>query len=118
MRRYILVLGYGWSGSSVVSDFMKEFSVVWSPAEEFNIIRDPYGLMDLEFSLVKRWNLLYADIAIKNFLWLVKNFNERRGRFKLSYGLEYEKIWGKKFLEISQQFVERLTSFRYKSSWY
>lgn len=118
MRRYILVAGYGWSGSSTIADFVREFSVGYGNELEFDVIRNPYGLLDLEVSLVQRWNLLYVDIAIKNFLWLVKNLNETRGRFKLSYGEQYEKIWGKKFLEISHRFVERLTSFQYRNSWY
>lgn len=117
-RCYVPVLGYGWSGSSAVVDFLREFSVTWEPGIEFRLIKDPYGLMDLKYNIIDRWEPLNVDIAIKNFLWFTYHLNVQSGRFKLSNGLGYERVWGDKFLEITREFVNKIAPFKYDSNWH
>ncbi len=115
---YIPVLGYGWSGSSAVVDLLKEFSATWEPDVEFRLIKDPYGLMDLKYNLVNRWDPLNVDVAIKNFLWFTYHLNIQSGKFKLVNGLGYERVWGSKFLDITNDFIKKLTVFQYDSNWH
>ena len=117
-RCYVPVLGYGWSGSSAVVDFLREFSVTWEPGIEFRLIKDPYGLMDLKYNLIDRWEPLNADIAIKNFLWFAYHLSIKSGRFKLTNGMGYESVWGDKFLDITNNFVKKLSPFQYESNWH
>lgn len=117
-RCYVPVLGYGWSGSSAVVDFLREFSVTWEPGVEFRLIKDPYGLMDLKYNIIDRWEPLNVDIAIKNFLWFTYHLNVQGGRFKLSNGLGYERVWGDKFLEMTKEFVNKIAPFKYDSNWH
>ena len=115
---YVPVLGYGWSGSSAVVDFLREFSVTWEPGIEFRLIKDPYGLMDLKYNLIDRWEPLNVDIAIKNFLWFAYHLSIKSGRFKLTNGMGYESVWGDKFLDITNNFVKKLSPFQYENNWH
>ncbi|TYZ29952.1 hypothetical protein FZ041_03285 [Selenomonas caprae] len=117
-RCYVPVLGYGWSGSSAVVDFLREFSVTWEPGIEFRLIKDPCGLMDLKYNIIDRWEPLNVDVAIKNFLWFAYHLSVQSGRFKLVNGLGYESVWGDKFLEITNDFIKRLSPFQYDSNWH
>lgn len=117
-RCYVPVVGYGWSGSSAVVDFLREFSVTWEPGIEFRLIKDPYGLMDLKYNIINRWEPLNVDIAIKNFLWFAYHLSIKSGRFKLSNGLGYESVWGAKFLDITNDFIKKLAPFQYNSNWH
>ena len=66
---YILVAGYGWSGSSAAVDILHEFKTCYLPGIEFRVVKDPYGLDDLFYtSAVKRADNIAIDIAVKDFL--------------------------------------------------
>lgn len=39
---YIYVLGYGWSGSSVIVDLLKEYDCILVPDLEFRLIKERY----------------------------------------------------------------------------
>ena len=58
---YIIVAGYGWSGSSAIVDILREFEDCMVPDVEFRMIKDPYGVHDLYDNLVEKWCLLNAD---------------------------------------------------------
>ncbi len=66
--RYILIAGYGWSGSSAVVDLLNEIDGFYEPHVEFRLLKDPYGLIDLRHALVEHWDILNSDIAIRDFL--------------------------------------------------
>ena len=96
---YILVSGYGWTGSSAVVDLLKEINKACYMNVEFRIIKDPKGLRDLYDSLVENWDPLNSDIAIKDFLWLANHLNYKRHKFSLNAGLGYVDFFGKSFIE-------------------
>ena len=64
---FISVIGYGWTGSSAYIDLLEEFSGVGVLPGEFRIAKDPYGLIDLEDSLVHNWDFIRHDVAIRRF---------------------------------------------------
>ena len=55
--RFITCASYYGSGSSVITDFVSEFSEVYSYGDfEFRFIQDPDGISDLEYNLVENFN--------------------------------------------------------------
>ncbi len=67
-NNYVCVSGYGWTGSSACVDILKEFEGFGALQGEFRITKDPYGLNDLENSLVHNWDFVRHDVAIRDFL--------------------------------------------------
>lgn len=118
MSNYVIVLGYGWSGSSAVVDLLKEYEDAMAPDVEFRLIKDPYGLIDLKNSLVYRWDPLNSDIAIKDFLWLIDHLNYSQSCFSLKAGLGYEKSIGDQFIAATNEFLEKVIDFEYESRWW
>ena len=57
MRNFVSISGYGWTGSSACIDILHEFKGFGALKGEFRIAKDPYGLIDLENSLVHNWDL-------------------------------------------------------------
>lgn len=115
-HQYVCVLGYGWSGSSAVVDLLKEFEENWDPEVEFRILKDPHGMMDLEHSLVERWDALNVDIAIRDFLEFAEFLDTNDSKF--TRGLCYSKSFNGKFMSNTLDFVERVTEFNYKGYWW
>lgn len=115
---YILVTGYGWSGSSAVVDILKEFKGCMEPDIEFRIIKDPYGIHDLYRNVVEKWDALNSDMAIKNFLWYMRHLNHKSKPWSMTAGLNYEIFFGNNFLNATDRFIKNLTDFDYKSTWW
>ena len=70
---YIIVAGYGWSGSSALVDLFKEFENVIVPDVEFRLIKDPYGLSQLETVLTEKWDFINSDAAINDYMCTAEN---------------------------------------------
>ena len=121
IRDFILVAGYGWSGSSAVVDLLKEYDGIVEPDVEFRLIKDPYGLENLRHQIVHNWDALTVDTAIKDFLWYASCLNSpsQGSRFSLSVrGLDYGKKIGSHFLVETYNFVNEITSYSYQSEWW
>ena len=115
-NNYILAAGYGWSGSSVIVDLLKEYSGFADTDVEFRLIKDPHGLADLRHQLVENWDILTVDSAVKEFLYLASCVN--RSSTKTTYGLGYDKKIGPHFMTRTKEFINDITSFSFKSnSW-
>lgn len=116
--KYILVCGYGWSGSGAVVDLLKEFKGYIGPNIEFRLIRDRFGVRDLEFNLTEGWDMLNADLAIKDFLWFAKTLGHIRQKHTFDTGLSYEKLIGKEFITATEEYVASFIKNEYKSWWH
>lgn len=115
---YILVLGYGWSGSSAVVDLLKEYDCTYQIPVEFRLIKDPHGLMDLRHNLVDRWDQLNVDIAIKDFLWLVHYLNQPKTLLPTRAGLGYELSFDHDFLSSTKEYLKKIAPIRYEGNWW
>lgn len=115
---YILVLGYGWSGSSAVVDLLKEYNCTYQIPVEFRLIKDPHGLIDLRYNLVDRWDQLNVDVALKDFLWLVRHLNQRKTVIPCKAGLEYELSFGDDFMRSTEEFLRKISPVRYEGNWW
>ena len=54
---HVDIAGFGNSGKSIVSDYLKEFKNIYVPRKdfEFNLLRGPGGLIDMHYGLVENW---------------------------------------------------------------
>lgn len=97
------------TGSSVVDDIFKEFdNCVSAPSDiECRFLQDPDGISDLEYNLVDNPHRLNTSFAIK-----------RYERFVNRYNHTYSIIFGDKWREISQQYIDSLVTVKYKGFWF
>lgn len=116
--QYICVAGFGWSGSGVVVDLLKEYKRIKDPDVEFRLLKDPYCINDLYNSLVVKADPLNYDTAIRDFLWYVNKLMYKASRWDLRVGLDYEKAFGKDFIRKSTNYIETLVDFRYDGHWW
>lgn len=117
-RNYILISGFGWSGSSAVVDLIREFDGFYVPDMEFRIIKDPYGIDNLYYYLVENWYPSTADAAIKDFQWHAKHWNHINRRLSLMSGLNYQVIFGDEFIEATNDYIDSLVHFQYEDHWW
>lgn len=115
---YILVLGYGWSGSSAVVDLLNEYDQTYQIPVEFRLIKDPYGMMDLRYNLVDRWDPLNVDISVKKFLWHVKYLNQKRKRIPPRVGLGYQTALHHDFENAVNKFISEIAPTQYDGFWF
>lgn len=115
---YVLVVGYGWSGSSAVVDLLNEFDTCWQANVEFRVIKDPYGIHDLHHAIVENWDSLNLDIAIKDFWWHMEHLNHVNRKFSFKAGLSYKFFFGDNFLQATQNFLDKIISYKYKGRWW
>ena len=111
-QNYICVSGYGWSGSSACIDLLKEFEGFGALKGEFRIAKDPYGLIDLEDSLVHHWDFIRHDIAIRDFLAYCEVLSRETGLFS-RVGKNFSKNLSIDFMSESKSYIEKLTVMTY-----
>ena len=87
----ITVVGFGYSGSGAVLDYLKEFSENRVLTDvEMNIIYLPDGVKDLEYHLCENhYRFMSSDVAIQRFLERMKIVSERLQR---KYRDEFNRI--------------------------
>ena len=115
--KYILVNGYGWSGSSALVDFFREFNNCYVPHKEFRLIKDPHGLRDLDIQLNQSIDALNEDTAIKEFLQFIKVYARIPGGFR-PLGLAYSVDFGSNFEQLSESYIKRLVNYEYSGYWW
>jgi len=109
---FISVSGYGWSGSSAYIDLLKEFDGFGDIGREFRLIKDPFGLLDLQSSLVKNWEFVRHDVAIRDYLWLCQILSRKNSLFG-PLGYNYDNLLSTDFTKASNDYIDRLTEFSY-----
>lgn len=115
---YIVVAGFGWSGSGAVVDLLKEYNGLIDPGVEFRLIKDPYGIEDLHNAIIRKGDPLNVDIAINDFLWYTRKLYDKVSKWNLHVGLNYKKCFGDDFLIKTSDYVSALSDFRYESHWW
>ncbi len=107
--RVVSCVGYHVTGSGAVDDYLKEFgSCVSTPFEkECRFIQDPDGISDLEYNLIQNWHRLNSGFAIKRFRSFCKRYNA-----------SYSAIFGKEWMRIVDEYLEKLISFTFKGYWH
>ncbi len=122
--KFVDVSGFGHSGKTAVSDFIKQHDSVFSFSNsvEFELFRVPGGLLDLYFSIYASWSLIRSTARIDDFKKLVGRIGEVPAKSKpLSYfrasGHAYDNLFNGSFITISNDFIDELVSFSNVSFW-
>lgn len=112
--KIITTTGYGGTGSSAISDILKEFNNCYSYGSfEFRFLQDPDGIMDLEYKLVENVNRLNNDTAIKRFEKYCKLISGNNG-----WWCNYNNIFEGKFNYLTGKYIKNLINFSWQGSWH
>ncbi|WP_410208627.1 hypothetical protein [Fusobacterium sp.] len=118
MKKIITCAGYHGTGSSVVSDLLKEFKGVKSFGEfEFRFLQDPNGVGDLEDKLIYNNCRLNSDRAIYDFKKFIQETGTARG-MKFWKENTYEKVFHNKFLKITNEYIDDLVDLSWDGMWH
>lgn len=110
--RIISCASYYGTGSSAVTDYLSEFSSVYSfTNEEFRFVQDPEGISDLEYNLVENFNRHNSGHALKRYKHLVDFYCGN------ILGRKYESFFHGNWKKCSYDYIDKLTDFTYKGWW-
>ena len=109
---YVSVSGYGWTGSSACFDLLREFREFEVIPGEFRIAKDPYGLADLENSLLNNWDFIRHDVAIRDFLNYCNVLSRDTDLFSRS-GKNFSYKLSVDFMHESTRYIEKLCEMTY-----
>ena len=113
--KVISCAGFGCTGSSIITDFFREVSNVYSVGGnglEFFLLHEPDGIKDLETALVEG-HRFKADLAIKRFMRLVNNLY-----YHNPSGPNYKDFFNGKFLEITNEYLASLNIISWERGWW
>lgn len=121
---FIDVSGFGHSGKTIVSDYLKMYGSVFSfhNSVEFELFRVSDGLLDLNMSIFESYNLIRSTNQIKKFNNLIKRIGTRpdwkkpKSYFNSS-GHCYEDLFKGNFFKESENFINDLIENKCKSIW-
>ena len=104
--------GFGYTGSSIISDFLSEFDNVAMPAgsSELRFLHDFGGVSTLEDALVHNYHKQSSDGAIHQFLKLVDYYS---GNF---INKKYNRWFDGKYKEISLEFINDITNVKWSAA--
>lgn len=111
--KIVTCAGYNGTGSSAITDLLKEFDNCYSLGEyEFRFIQDPYGVSDLDYYLVENNHRLNSSNGIKKFM---KHIDFVSGN---KFIPKYEKYFDNQFKKISYEYINKLVDVDYRSTWH
>lgn len=116
MRKIIVPVGYMCSGSSAITDLIKEFEKVNNDYGylEYIFLHCPDGLFDLEDKLLHSNNALRSDEAIHSFLKRMKELYA----IKYWWVANYKTVIGAGFYKETLNFINEITDYKLKNYWY
>ena len=80
----VIVVGSGNSGSGAIFDYLKGRPDFISPlSQEFRLIQDPGGIMDLHSALIHGFHVNRASAAIENFIDLCERCGREKTKFQV-----------------------------------
>ena len=118
------VSGLGNAGKSAVVDFLREFQPVHSfeYSFEFDLLRLPNGILDLEHHLVQSWSPIRSNYALRAFDRLCYKLAGSQMRknikaFLFSSGHGYEARFDGEFLKLAREFSSSFVVDEYQAFW-
>lgn len=116
--------GYGFSGKQACSDLIREFDgyQVEDAAFEFNLLRVPGGLLDLEAAVTDGWSFIRSDGAVRRFQRVVSriatpNRLSRPKSWFQAIGWSWDDHYYGQFSELSRRFVDQIVEGSWKMEW-
>lgn len=100
MKKIITCASYGGTGSSAITDLLKEFKNCKSFGEfEFSFLHYPNGIRDLELSILNRNGRLNTSYEIYQFLKMNKKIQK-----------VYKKYFGKNFMFLTEDYIKKIAT--------
>ena len=110
-RKNVIVMGSGNSGSGAVYDYLALRPDFYSPLhQEFRLVQDPGGIMDIHAALVFGFHVNRASAAVENFIDLCHRCGREKSKWQL--GLSYAKRLTEYDLNV-KHFVNAITAVEY-----
>jgi len=109
--------GYYSTGGSVVRDIFREFEPNFELSIEFRLIKERFGLLDLERTILHDYAPESIDLAIRDFVWLASNLARKSGRFKKA-GFSYDARTNDVFSASTSEFIDEISDYQYPMSWH
>ncbi|MDP4088142.1 MAG: sulfotransferase family protein [Bacillota bacterium] len=107
-KKIITCAGYGATGSSVVTDLLKEFDNMKSMGSfEFSFPHEVDGLSDLQHYVVDDFHRLKIDEGIHRFKRMVKNM-----------GGWYQPYFNGKFFTLTEAYIQELIDVSWEGYWH
>ena len=122
-RTFVDVSGFGFTGKTIVSDFLKNSDKLKSFPNtfEFELFRVENGIFDLYLTSQLSWSLIRSSQKIRKFEELIYRIGNVRNNlnFKtyLNSGHCYQNYFDDKFIDISLEFIENIVEFSEKGFW-
>ncbi|HFT8292674.1 TPA: sulfotransferase family protein [Clostridium perfringens] len=99
--------GFGGSGSSAITDILKEFKEIKSLGDfEFTVAHELDGLSDLEYYIVDNKHRLNVDAGIYRFKDLISRINNGYSDYILNFN------------DISQEYINDITELKWNGHWH
>lgn len=116
MKKLIVPMGYMGSGSSAITDLLSEFEDCSNEFKsyEYVFLHCPNGLFDLEDKLLIGNNAIKSDETIRSFKDQMNKLYDK----KFWWVGNYKKIVGPEFKTLTDDFIEKITQFKFKGYWY
>lgn len=106
-HKYITCASFGGTGSSAITDLLKEFNNVLSLGDyEFTIAHEVDGISDLQHYIVDDWHRLKCDEGIYRFKRLVNRIEK-----------DYNKFFNNKFSNYTDNYINNLIELRWNGYW-
>ena len=116
MDKIIVPMSYMGSGSSAVTDLLREYEGINTKNSDFEYVflHAPNGLFDLEFKLLYNNNAIRSDEAVKSFRKLMKKLYIYGG-----WGIaNYKHKISKNFMNIVDSYLDSIVTSKYRGIWY
>lgn len=108
MNNVVTCASYGGTGSSAITDILKEFDNIKSFGDfEFSFLHEVDGISDLQHYLLDDWHRLKNDEAIYRFKRLVD---------RISW--EYDKFFEGQFSVLTKQYINSLVKLEWDGYWH
>lgn len=107
-KKVITCAGYGGTGSSAITDILKEFDNVKCTGDfEFALLHEVDGVSDLQHYLVDDFHRLKATEAIYRFKKLINNLKS-----------SYDPFFNYKFNILSKEYIDKITDVKWNGFWH
>lgn len=106
--------GFASSGGTALGDFLREFENVKVLPVEFRLLVERYGILDLEYSIQNNLNPESIDFAVKDFIWLTRNFARKSSRYGKN-GLDYDHYTSGDFSVITENYINLISDYKYNA---
>ena len=109
-------MSYMGSGSSAVTDLLKEYEGINTKNSDFEYVflYAPDGLFDLEYKLLYNNNAIRSDEAIKNFRKLMEKLYHYDG-----WGIaNYKDKISDNFMNVVEYYLDSIITSKYQGIWY